>query len=219
MAKGKNDKAEKGDKPEKSEKPEKAARSAKGKTGTAGKAKDAKAPRPAVAAERTTTRTGSTLPGPPPPATVPEPVVPAARTAPDGATVEVPVAAPVTPPATPTVDRPAPAAPVDRTAAAPSGRSADGSATNGARRSAAPVNATAPTMPTAPAAAAERAPGLVDELTTLAMLPVDVARRVLPERRLPFYLGVGALAVVGVVEWPVVLAAGMAWEALRRRRS
>lgn len=65
--------------------------------------------------------------------------------------------------------------------------------------------------------AALPASSTVDELTRLALVPVDVARSVLPERRLPFYLGVGALTVVGFVEWPLALGASLAWEALRRR--
>lgn len=41
-------------------------------------------------------------------------------------------------------------------------------------------------------------------------------RLVLPTRRVPLYLGVAALLVVGVVDAPVAVAGGLVYEALRR---
>ena len=47
--------------------------------------------------------------------------------------------------------------------------------------------------------------------------PVTVARRVAPVAHgLPVYLGLGGLAAVGVVEWPIAAAAGAGFAALRR---
>jgi len=47
--------------------------------------------------------------------------------------------------------------------------------------------------------------------------PVSVARRVAPVAHgLPVYLGLGGLAVVGLVEWPIAAAAGAGFAALRR---
>lgn len=43
-----------------------------------------------------------------------------------------------------------------------------------------------------------------------------MVRDVLPTRRLPLVLGVGALLVVGVIDPPAALGAGLAYEALRR---
>jgi hypothetical protein len=55
-----------------------------------------------------------------------------------------------------------------------------------------------------------------DQIAGYVLLPVSVARRVLPDRELPVYLGVGALAAVGVLEWPVAAAAGLGYAALKR---
>lgn len=55
-----------------------------------------------------------------------------------------------------------------------------------------------------------------DRIGEALRFPIDVARRVLPERELPIYLTVGALAVAGVVDWPVAAAAGLGYAALRR---
>jgi hypothetical protein len=60
-----------------------------------------------------------------------------------------------------------------------------------------------------------------DQAVTAAAIavkvPVAVARRVVPTRGgLPVYLGLGGLAVVGAVEWPLAAAAGVSFAALRR---
>lgn len=50
-----------------------------------------------------------------------------------------------------------------------------------------------------------------------AKMPVTAARRITSaENGLPVYVGLGALVVVGVAEWPVIAAAGAGVAALRR---
>ncbi|UQW99478.1 hypothetical protein [Streptomyces sp. RerS4] len=50
-----------------------------------------------------------------------------------------------------------------------------------------------------------------------AMLPVAVARQVLPAKKgLPIYLGLGALAAAEVLEWPVAIGIGIGYAVLRR---
>jgi hypothetical protein len=52
---------------------------------------------------------------------------------------------------------------------------------------------------------------------SVVMAPVAVARKVLPAKGgLPLYLGLGALGVAGVLEWPVVLGVGIGYAVLRR---
>ncbi|HWG26155.1 hypothetical protein [Actinospica sp.] len=56
-----------------------------------------------------------------------------------------------------------------------------------------------------------------DAAAALVRTPVTVARRVAPMGHgLPVYLGLGGLAVLGAVEWPVAAAAGVGFAALRR---
>ena len=62
----------------------------------------------------------------------------------------------------------------------------------------------------------QRQPGAADQIAGAMLLPLAVARRVLPRQELPVYLGVGALAVVGAIEWPVAVGAGLGYAALRR---
>ena len=57
--------------------------------------------------------------------------------------------------------------------------------------------------------------------TTVARIPLNVARKVAPSRvngmkGIPVYLGIGGLTAVGLVEWPVAAAAGAGYAALRR---
>lgn len=48
-------------------------------------------------------------------------------------------------------------------------------------------------------------------------VPVGQARRVLDKKGgLPVYLGAGALAVVGALEWPVAAGVGLGYAGLRR---
>ena len=50
-----------------------------------------------------------------------------------------------------------------------------------------------------------------------ALLPVAAARHVLPNKGgLPVYLGLGALGVADVVEWPVAVGIGLGYAVLRR---
>lgn len=60
------------------------------------------------------------------------------------------------------------------------------------------------------------APGLLTQAATAAMLPFTAARQLLPENPVPVALGAGALAVAGVIEWPVAAAVGLGYLALRR---
>lgn len=51
----------------------------------------------------------------------------------------------------------------------------------------------------------------------VALLPVSVAREVLPAKGgLPLYLGLGALGAFGVIEWPVAVGIGAGYAVLRR---
>lgn len=51
----------------------------------------------------------------------------------------------------------------------------------------------------------------------VALLPVSVARQVLPAKGgLPLYLGLGALGAFGVLEWPVAVGIGAGYAILRR---
>jgi hypothetical protein len=53
--------------------------------------------------------------------------------------------------------------------------------------------------------------------TGIVMTPVAMARRVLPAKGgIPLYAGLGALAVVGIIEWPVAAAAGAGYALARR---
>lgn len=58
-------------------------------------------------------------------------------------------------------------------------------------------------------------PALADQLVGGVVGAAQVVHRVLPNR-LPTYLAAGALLVVGVIDPPVALAGGLAYEALRR---
>lgn len=58
--------------------------------------------------------------------------------------------------------------------------------------------------------------GLLTQAATAAMLPFTAARQLLPDNPVPVALGAGALAVAGVIEWPVAAAIGLGYLALRR---
>lgn len=50
-----------------------------------------------------------------------------------------------------------------------------------------------------------------------ALLPVAVARQVLPAKRgLPLYVGLGVLGATDVIEWPVAIGIGIGYAVLRR---
>jgi hypothetical protein len=55
-----------------------------------------------------------------------------------------------------------------------------------------------------------------DQLAEAFTVPLEVAKRVLPDSPTPVLLGTGALALVGLIEWPVAAAIGLGYFALRR---
>ncbi|MFD0268556.1 hypothetical protein ACFVGY_18580 [Streptomyces sp. NPDC127106] len=58
---------------------------------------------------------------------------------------------------------------------------------------------------------------VADGAANAAMLPVAFARQVLPAKKgLPLYLGLGVLAAVDVLEWPVAIGIGIGYAVLRR---
>ncbi len=61
-------------------------------------------------------------------------------------------------------------------------------------------------------------PDRADQVANLFLFPVTVAQRVLPDNGFPVYLGLGALAVVGVIDWPIAAASGLGYAALVRWR-
>lgn len=61
-----------------------------------------------------------------------------------------------------------------------------------------------------------RTSDLVDGLTGVLRAPVQIVGRVLPARRAPVVLGVAALTLIGVLDWPAAIATGLGYEALRR---
>jgi hypothetical protein len=56
----------------------------------------------------------------------------------------------------------------------------------------------------------------IDQLGHALTEPLAAIARVLPTGPIPVVLGAGALAVAGVVEWPIVAAIGLGYLALRR---
>ncbi|MEU8568793.1 hypothetical protein AB0C51_10585 [Streptomyces pathocidini] len=60
--------------------------------------------------------------------------------------------------------------------------------------------------------------GVANEAVNAAMVPVAVAREVLPAKGgLPLYLGLGAMGVIGVLEWPVAVGIGVGYAVLRSK--
>lgn len=84
-----------------------------------------------------------------------------------------------------------------------------------------PARPSVPATPTgaapevAPAAGA-RAPGWADTVGGALASSVQLVRGALPTSRLPVFLATTALVVTGLVDPPVALGAGLAYEALRR---
>jgi len=69
----------------------------------------------------------------------------------------------------------------------------------------------------APATRASASPGWsTDDLSDAVLVPLQVARSVLPSSRTPVVLGVAALGLLGLLDWPAALGIGLGWEALRR---
>ncbi|MCF6522904.1 hypothetical protein [Streptomyces sp. JJ36] len=62
-----------------------------------------------------------------------------------------------------------------------------------------------------------RADRLASGAVHAALLPVAVAREVLPAKGgLPLYLGLGALGAADVLDWPVAVGIGLGYALLRR---
>lgn len=59
---------------------------------------------------------------------------------------------------------------------------------------------------------------VLTEAATAVALPFTLAGQLVPDNVVPVALGAGALAVVGVIEWPAALAATLGYLALRRWR-
>ena len=81
-----------------------------------------------------------------------------------------------------------------------------------------------PTVPATPTGAAPEvaprggatAPGWTDTVSGAVVSSVQVVRDVLPSSRVPVWLVGTALVVTGLIDAPVALGAGLAFEALRR---
>ncbi len=61
-------------------------------------------------------------------------------------------------------------------------------------------------------------PGSLDQLARTLTAPLAVLSRAVPAGPIPVALGTGALAVAGVIEWPIAAAVGLGYLALRRWR-
>lgn len=66
-----------------------------------------------------------------------------------------------------------------------------------------------------PSAAVRPAEGPGAQLVEFGIAPLRLLHDYLPARRLPLYLGGGALLVVGMLELPVVVGVALGYEALR----
>lgn len=58
----------------------------------------------------------------------------------------------------------------------------------------------------------------IDQVAQVLTAPVALAQRLLPANTAPVVLGAGALALVGVIDWPIAGAVGLGYLALRRWR-
>ncbi len=63
------------------------------------------------------------------------------------------------------------------------------------------------------------APSRTDQLAGVLTTPVTLAQRLLPASPTPVALATSALALAGLVEWPVAAALGLGYLALRGRRA
>lgn len=75
--------------------------------------------------------------------------------------------------------------------------------------------AAAQPSPSAGQAAAAPPRDLLTEAATAVALPFALARNLVPDSAVPVALGVGALAVAGVIEWPAAAAVALGYLALR----
>ena len=62
-------------------------------------------------------------------------------------------------------------------------------------------------------------PSRTDQLAGVLTAPVALAQRLLPASPTPVALATGALALAGLVEWPVAAALGLGYLALRGWRT
>jgi len=69
------------------------------------------------------------------------------------------------------------------------------------------------------AGTANRSPSRTDQLAGVLTAPVTLAQRLLPASPTPVALATGALALAGLVEWPVAAALGLGYLALRGWRT
>lgn len=80
-----------------------------------------------------------------------------------------------------------------------------------------PTTTTTPAEPPRPAESTKHGgPDLLEQAAAAVVLPFTLARQLLPDNPVPVALGAGALAAVGVIEWPVAAAVGLGYLALRR---
>ncbi len=63
------------------------------------------------------------------------------------------------------------------------------------------------------------APSRTDQLAGVLTTPVTLAQRLLPASPTPVALATSALALAGLVEWPVAAALGLGYLALRGGRT
>jgi len=75
------------------------------------------------------------------------------------------------------------------------------------------------TSPDGQAGTANRSPSRTDQLAGVLTAPVALAQRLLPASPTPVALATGALALAGLVEWPVAAALGLGYLALRGWRT
>lgn len=73
-----------------------------------------------------------------------------------------------------------------------------------------------PVSGTGTGAGLARTSDLADGLAEALLTPLRVAGRLVPSSRTSVVLGVAALTVVGALDWPAAIAAGLGYEALRR---
>ena len=69
------------------------------------------------------------------------------------------------------------------------------------------------------AGTANRSPSRTDQLAGVLTAPVTLAQRLLPPSPTPVALATSALALAGLVEWPVAAALGLGYLALRGWRT
>ncbi|MGW5441720.1 hypothetical protein [Streptomyces asiaticus] len=59
-------------------------------------------------------------------------------------------------------------------------------------------------------------PRAVMATANVATMPIRTARRVLPAKGgLPLYLGLGAMGLAGILEWPIAVGVGVGYAVLR----